>query len=55
VEKPEGRGLLFKFTRRCKNDIKIYTYWGGVDWIYPTKGRGKWRDCVNTVMKLRDP
>jgi len=36
VDNPEGRRLLFRLTRTCKNNIKIdliYIYWDGMDWF----------------------
>jgi len=53
MEKPEGRRLLVRPTRRWKNNIKIdliYIYWDGLDWVYLAQGRGRFRDFLNTVM-----
>ena len=58
MEKHEGKRLLFRPTRRCKNNIKINLidiYLDGVDWIFLAQGTGRWWDFVNTVMNFRDP
>ena len=55
VEKPEGRKLLVRSTRRWKNNIKIdliYIYWDGVDWVYLAQGSRQVSGFVITVMNL---
>ena len=54
VDKPEGRRLLVRSTRRWKNNnVKIdliYICWDGVDWVFLAQDRGRFRDFMNTVM-----
>jgi hypothetical protein len=56
VGKPDGKRPLERTRRRWENGIKMDLReigWGGVEWIYLTQDRDRWRDVVNTVMNLR--
>jgi hypothetical protein len=58
VGKPEGKRPLGTPKRRWVDNIKVVfgeIGWGGMDWIDLAQERDRWRDLVNTVMKLRVP
>jgi hypothetical protein len=58
VGRPEGRRPLGRPRRRWEDHIKMDLQeleWGGMDWIEPTQGRGRWRAVVNAVMNFRVP
>jgi hypothetical protein len=43
VGKPEGKRM----------DLMVVGWGRGVEWIHLSRGRGRWRSLVNTVMNLR--
>jgi hypothetical protein len=56
VGKPEGKRPLGRPRRRWEDEIRIYLReigWGSVEWIQLAQDRDRWRDLVNTLMKLR--
>jgi hypothetical protein len=58
VERPEGRRLLGRPTRRWEDNIKMDLQevgWGGMDWIDMAQDRDRWRAFVSAVMNLRVP
>jgi hypothetical protein len=58
VSKREGKRPLGKLRRRWEDDIKTdykEIRLEGVNWVYPTHDRDKWRTPVITVMKLWVP
>jgi hypothetical protein len=56
VGKPEGKRPLGRLRRRWEDgigmDLKEIGWGGAVEWIQLVQDRGRWRDVVNTVMKL---
>jgi hypothetical protein len=58
VGRPEGKRPLGRPRRRWEDNIKMDLREIGIDgsnWIWLSQGWVKWRDFVNTVMKLRVP
>jgi hypothetical protein len=58
VERPGGKRPLGRPRRRWDDNIKIdlrEICIDGSNWIQLAHDRVQWRDCVNTVMKLRVP
>jgi hypothetical protein len=58
VGKPEGKRPLGRLRRRWVDNIKMdlrEVGWDGMDWIYLTRDRDRWRALVNAVMNLRVP
>lgn len=54
--KTEGQRPLGRHGRRWEGNIKVDLEemgWKGVNWICLAEDRDKWRDAVNTAMKLR--
>jgi hypothetical protein len=57
IGKPEGKTPLGSPRRRWEDNIEMdITKIGldGVDWIHLTEDRDRWRNLLNTSMKLRD-
>ena len=58
VGKPEGKGLLWRPTRRWEDNIKMDLQelrCGGMDWIDLAQDRDRCRTLMNTVMNLWVP
>jgi hypothetical protein len=58
VGKSERKRPLGRPRRRWVDNIKMdlrEIEWDGVDWIYMTQDRDKWRAVVNAVLNLRVP
>jgi hypothetical protein len=58
VGKPEGKRLLGRPRRRCKDNIKLdfqEVGCGSMDWIKLAEGRDMWRAVVNAVRNLQVP
>jgi hypothetical protein len=58
VGKPEGKRPVERPRRRSVDNIRMdlgEVGWGDVDWIGLAKVRNRWRDVVNSVLKLRVP
>jgi hypothetical protein len=56
VGKPEGKRPLGRPRRRWEDGIRMDLReigWGSVEWIQWAQDRGRWRNLVNMVMKLR--
>jgi hypothetical protein len=56
VEKPQGRMLLGRTTRRQEDNIKTDFRETGrekVEWIHLAQDRDQWQALVKTIMKLR--
>jgi hypothetical protein len=58
VGKSDGKRALRRPRRRWVDDVKMDLgdiIWGGMDWIYLTQDRDKWRALVNSVTIFRVP
>jgi len=58
VVKPEGKKPLGRPRHRLEYNIEMYLQemgWGGMDLIYLTQDRDRWRDVVNAGMNLWVP
>ena len=58
VVKPEGKRPLGRSRCRWEDNIKMdfqEVGCGGMDWIEVAQVRGRWRELLNAVMKLRVP
>ena len=58
VGKPEGKGLLWRPTRRWEDNIKMDLQelrCGGMDWIDLAQDRHRCRTLMNAVMNLWVP
>jgi hypothetical protein len=56
VGAPEGKKPLGRPRSWWMNNVKMdlrEMWWVGMDWIYLTQDRNKWRALLNTVMNLR--
>jgi len=56
VGKPEGKRPLGRVRRRWEDTIEMDSQevgYGGMDWIYLTQDRDRWRAVVNAVMNHR--
>ena len=56
--KPEGKKPLGRPRHRLEYNIEMYLQemgWGGMDLIYLTQDRDRWRDVVNAGMNLWVP
>jgi hypothetical protein len=55
---PDGKRQLERQRSRWEDNIKMNVQdvgWGGMDWIYLTEDRDRWRAVVNAIMNLRVP
>jgi len=58
VGRPEENTSIVRPRRGWGDNIKIGVQevgWGGMNWIYLTKDRDKWRAVVNAVTNIRFP